>query len=353
MAQTHCSETEGQSDCPICLGPLKSPCQAACGHVFCRRCIIQAFAMRPPSWAGECVLCRRPASMYSLMDPEGNPLARPSITSLFGCVFVQRSSRLGFASYHFDAEDDCYISYEGAPNSWRLDDGSKPPERKPFQDCRYDPSTRTFQGVVDWDPPFFGDTHWEYTLTFAEDFSAVVDGVMTGHGPPMSFRPPWQPHEERCLSYLRWTPPPADVFGSVYVQGMHYADALEGVASYHFDSEADCYISYARAPDSWCLDDGSRPPDKKPFRDCSYDAATRTFRAVVDWEPGFQGASHCEYELVFAEDFSSVSGGRVLARDADPPSLRFLAPGTLPDGPCLYYVRRPGIYSQFLGLACE
>ena len=51
----------------------------------------------------------------------------------------------------------------------------------------------------------------------------------------------------------------------------------KGVASYHFDSPDNCYISYENAPVGWVLADGSHPPAQKPFVNPRYHEATRTF----------------------------------------------------------------------------
>ena len=61
---------------------------------------------------------------------------------------------------------------------------------------------------------------------------------------------------------------------------------LEGVASYHFDSPERCYISYANAPESWLLDDGSKPPKQKHFELMSYETSSRTFKATIRWPQG-------------------------------------------------------------------
>ena len=85
--------------------------------------------------------------------------------------------RLGLASYHFRAADDCYISYEDAPPSWRLDNGESPPAVKRFDSPSWDAATRTFTGVIDWsENTFHGDARWEYTIVFSEDFRHVSGG---------------------------------------------------------------------------------------------------------------------------------------------------------------------------------
>ena len=38
--------------------------------------------------------------------------------------------------------------------------------------------TRTFKGVVMWDPPFAGDTRWEYEIVFSDDLCRICGGQM-------------------------------------------------------------------------------------------------------------------------------------------------------------------------------
>lgn len=276
---------------------------------------------KPPEWAGECPLCRAHTSVYNLRDASGSFLAETDVKSLYGCVFVQGGT-LGFASYHFDAPDDCYLSYESAPSAWRLEDGSAPPAKKPWTEISYDPDTLTFRGVVEWSPAFAGMDRWDYKIIFAEDFAGVVGGevimrFLDGTTKKHPFRAPWELGFDRALAYLRWTPPPTTIFGSVYVQGTMYAPILEGIASYHFDSEDYCYISYSNAPSDWLLDDGSTLPKKKEFCNPSFDSSARTFRGSVEWETPFGGDSRWDYEIVFANDFSLIASGQINAFGSD------------------------------------
>jgi hypothetical protein len=79
-----------------------------------------------------------------------------------------------------------------------------------------------------------------------------------------------------------FTPPtPTTIYGEVYTQGLAI-----GLASYHFVSETECYISYSMAPlIGWRLDDGTLFPEKKDFSHCKYDPATLTFTGDVVWTP--------------------------------------------------------------------
>ena len=87
--------------------------------------------------------------------------------------------------------------------------------------------------------------------------------------------------------------PVTSIWGQVYLQ-----DGSIGIASYHFDSPTECYISYANAPSDWKLDDGSSPPKKKYFENASYDEKTKVFRGVIIWKPAkFNGEETWTYEM--------------------------------------------------------
>mmetsp|Transcript_51752 Transcript_51752/g.123162 ORF Transcript_51752/g.123162 Transcript_51752/m.123162 type:complete len:322 (-) Transcript_51752:75-1040(-) len=106
--------------------------------------------------------------------------ARPtgSNASIFGHTYVQWGE-VGFASYHFEKNGEAYISYEspfcnGFPS---LDDGSPLPQRKWFTQPTFDEETRTFRGVINWDPTSFkGAVCWEYEMLFSEDLSRIQAG---------------------------------------------------------------------------------------------------------------------------------------------------------------------------------
>ena len=105
--------------------------------------------------------------------------------------------------YCFEAPDDCFISYESAPAAWTLDDGSRPPPRKPFLRPSYDAASRTFTGSVDWSGGTIngegetavllllracgecrvglgGDARWEYQLVFSESMNVIEGGGARG-----------------------------------------------------------------------------------------------------------------------------------------------------------------------------
>ena len=70
-----------------------------------------------------------------------------------------------------------------APASWTLSDGSKPPDKKFFENLNFDESTRTITASIFWDDnPFNGDIRWDYKLKFSEDFTAIESGFVHGYG---------------------------------------------------------------------------------------------------------------------------------------------------------------------------
>jgi len=233
----------------------------------------------------------------------------PDISTIFGSVFLQ-VGQPGIASYHFELED-CYISYENAPVSWRLADGSSPPARKPFLSPAFDAETRTFTGTIEWgsENPFNGDSRWEYTMVFSETFNVICDGhLTTTKADGSAGRTHAFPAD---LKYWRELPSATSIVGQVYVQG-----GTVGLASYHFESLEDCYISYENAPDSWKLADGSSPPARKLFLSPAFDAETRTFTGTIEWGANtFGGHARWEYTMVFSETFDMIVSGAVRCFD--------------------------------------
>ena len=101
-----------------------------------------------------------------------------TIESPFGHSYIQGNT-VGLASYHFD-EDAPYISYENAPDSWRLDNNQKPPIRKHFQNWSYDSITRSFRGDIAWtEATWEGYALWKYDFVFSRDFNRIESGSVT------------------------------------------------------------------------------------------------------------------------------------------------------------------------------
>jgi|GEM_PF-3191784 len=96
-----------------------------------------------------------------------------------GLVYAE-STGVGFASYHFDAEDDIYVDYTHADAAgWGLDSGAPLPTRKPFTDTSLDYENRRFTGTLDWtSDPFGGRDKFVYDMRFSDDFLEISGGTV-------------------------------------------------------------------------------------------------------------------------------------------------------------------------------
>ena len=302
-------------ECPICYCEVAKACRTPCGHVFCADCFTASLPPETPS-SGKCPICRRLVSLYNTVTVEdGSPLRSPPISTIFGQTYLQ-GGKVGVASYHFVSPNDCYISYEHCPATWKHDDGSPLPQRKEFTSCSFDTETRTFRGTVEWAGDASrtingGDARWVYEMTFSESLNIICDGTST--------RLDVDGHERGKDSFpsdlVYWRALSADattLAGTAFIQGGRL-----GLASYHFEAPGVAYISYAHAPEQWLLDDGTRPPAKKPFLSPSYDPETRTFTGVIEWPVAFGGDGRWEYEMRFGEGLECISGGEVRAFKPD------------------------------------
>jgi hypothetical protein len=54
------SKIEAHLECPICLCLLCEPVTIACGHTFCRVCLVKCFRLKQ-----ECVICRAESDIYA------------------------------------------------------------------------------------------------------------------------------------------------------------------------------------------------------------------------------------------------------------------------------------------------
>jgi len=125
---------------------------------------------------------------------EDESVSRPQYhtESIWGNVFIQ-SFRVGLASYHFINEggtelDGAYISYENPLcSNWPpLDNGSTVPGRVPFSNIEWDPSTRIFQGTIEWENRYEttwqGCTKWRYKMVFDTEYICILSGsVKSSH----------------------------------------------------------------------------------------------------------------------------------------------------------------------------
>ena len=107
-----------------------------------------------------------------------------------GSVFVMSGQQKGFASYHFDALDNIYISYETMPAVviWQgnraemaLDNGNPLPRRKKFTNTHF-PDAHAFTGEINWACPekssFHGQRKWIYHFKVDEAWTKIKYGIV-------------------------------------------------------------------------------------------------------------------------------------------------------------------------------
>ena len=100
-------------------------------------------------------------------------------STILGNVYCQGDQALGVASYHFprDGPQGAYISYEDAPEHWKLDNGMSPPAKKPFLNAVWNASERVFTGDIEWEEGFGGCAKWSYKMVFSEDMKTIEGGM--------------------------------------------------------------------------------------------------------------------------------------------------------------------------------
>lgn len=102
------------------------------------------------------------------------------------------------------------------------------------------------------------------------------------------------------------------VWGNTFCQSLKV-----GLASYHFLTTEEAYISYEHPVSSqWPpLDDGSPVPDRIFFRNTSYDAHERIFRGEICWEQDYgttwQGFRTWMYQMKFDSNYTYIVSGTV------------------------------------------
>lgn len=104
-----------------------------------------------------------------------------------------------------------------------------------------------------------------------------------------------------------------EIVGSIYAQ-----DSEVGLASFHFDSTEDCYMSNeSPCCNHWPpLDNGLRPPLKMPFINISIDETQRIFRGEIIFSPTtWEGDVLWSHELCFSEDYDDIVSGHVTCFD--------------------------------------
>jgi len=233
------------------------------------------------------------------------------IISIWGEAYYQGVGSFGIASYHFEEDGQAYISYEKA--HWKLDDGQPPPNKKYFETARYDEDSRTYYGTIDWRPTLFGESAlWQYEIRFSPDFLIVEGGGVKSYDINNEMNNEHKFNEPGGLMYENSRPALSSIFGNVYHELQE-----EKRAPYHFEDPENCYISYADVGRT--LDDGSRFPLKKYFKDPEFNPENKSFTGIIEWElPGTcMGDSKWEYEMIFTEDCSYIVSGQVLRYNSE------------------------------------
>lgn len=97
-----------------------------------------------------------------------------------------------------------------------------------------------------------------------------------------------------------------------------------GDRSYHFDSELNSYMNYARytyngSPFELMFENGEKVPKSIPFSNVVIDAEKRTFSGDQVFSPNkLQGAEIIQYNMQFSEDYKKIESGTVkLYSDAE------------------------------------
>lgn len=104
----------------------------------------------------------------------------------------------------------------------------------------------------------------------------------------------------------------SSLFGNTFCQAR-----MVGLASYHFISETESYISYEHSATAmWgTLDNGVALPSRAPFRTVTIDAEERVFRGTISWWDDFgstwHGIKQWDYEMHFDEQFYTILRGQV------------------------------------------
>lgn len=311
---------EASRCCPICLHDYnedeRREVYGLCAHSFCQDCLERLLTAPPPSayrrleppitTEGCCPLCRAQMSLFDIKHEDKlvyPPRAQWWLETAMPKGAAYASSASALPSINFPEDGAAFCSYG---------DGL----RCVFDKMYYHVPTQTFAGE-------FCKAKFtvRVVLTFSYDWQFVTRGsfkdrdtvsTLGGSSGQLfrlrdSSRPP---REDWVPTYIENT-----LFGNSFCQGFKV-----GLASYHFQSLEDSYISYeSPATAQWPpLDNGMPIPSRVPFRNVSVNTDTEgktTFRGHICWLQDFgtawQGSVGWEYEILFDSEFLCIVGGRV------------------------------------------
>lgn len=294
------STTEASS-CPICWHDLSSDAvQGPCGHGFCRPCLERVLLAASIPTQGLCPMCRQSLSLFDLKQQQGEALypLNPDlseITPLIGAAYSLRNQE------HHNRSNELWD---------QLPDKITFGEQGPF----FDDNTENIV-KYQWHNPsrtirFLNSNSDPMVLSLSCDWRTILraccqDKVLLGS----IYR--------QCAGETMYAPlrsPPSyhstTVFGNTFCQAM-----MVGLASYHFVSETESYISYEHSATAmWgTLDNGLALPSRAPFRNVTVE--DRVFRGQICWWNDFgstwHGMKQWDYEIHFDEQFYTILRGQV------------------------------------------
>lgn len=314
--------------CPICFFPPSEDLKLCTGPCLHRICVPDAerillvkprlplvdenpdpFLLIPT--LGRCPICRRGMSLFEMELDEGTFLCEKNTDvqqwPVAGMTFAQR----GRLSLAFDP-------VQGPSLSWHATQDEEPQQVIFQSGCHFHDQSRTFHGQVelqdDEHKVMWGDVsvlccifQFSFDLRFVAVGIIMDDDYKVVHlGANMLFSSgPSRPN-------VRPTYYPDSLWGNIFCQGFKV-----GLASYHFQTNEEAYISYEHPDTSqWPpLDDGSPVPPRVFFRNTTWDANERIFRGDICWKDDFnttwQGFQKWKYKMTFDSKYSFIASGTV------------------------------------------
>jgi hypothetical protein len=328
--------------CPICLLPPSDELKFCAGPCLHRICVPDAERIlltkpqlplqgeNPDPYLliptlGRCPICRRGMSLFEMKLEDGEDLCAKNTDAsewpITGITFSER----GRLSVSFDP-------VQGPSLSWYATQYVEPQEVLFFQQgCHFHDQSRTFHGSValqdDKHKLMWGDISLlSCIFQFSFDLRFVSLGVimdeehrlvhLMGLGSRMLYSsgPPRPSERPTYHSSTLW--------GNTFCQGFKV-----GLASYHFQTNEEAFISYEHPVSSqWPpLDDGSPIPGRMFFRNAAWDATERVFRGEICWQEDcgttWQGFGKWKYQMRFDSSYTFIASGTVesiIGEDGDP-----------------------------------
>ena len=318
--------------CPICLLPQSEDlkfCNGPCSHRICVPDAERILLVKPRSpqqgeipdpylllpTLGRCPICRRGMSLFEMQLEEGEDLFVKNTDVRQWPIANMTFTEHGRLSVAFDPE-------QGPSLSWFASQVEEPYQVLFQPGSHFHDQSRTFHGRIELQD----DEHkimWGnvavlcFILQFSSDLRFVALGVIMdddyqivhlGIKMMVSSGPSSDPNASRP------TYNSSSIWGNTFCQGFKV-----GLASYHFETNEEAFISYEHPGTSqWPpLDDGSPVPSRVFFRNTTWDATERIFRGEICWQDDFQtswqGFQKWKYDMKFDSNFTFIASGTVLS----------------------------------------